>query len=221
MNVLQEKVRVKFTFEEISRDCKDERKIELELIAKLEKYSTSSFLNSVWILDKNHNKIEDNRISFKNLLKRNKVYIRLVKLYALILLERGKASLVSLTYDFNTFFTFLEEYKINLLQVKISTFSVFENWLFKKENINKNSKKKVFLIIQDFFHIMYGHSKISKIDGVKNIENPFKSEVSDSYRVIEESILFEYDEYFKNNSLKLHHRIVYWLLRLYESDLMI
>lgn len=215
MNAILNEIKIKTIFEERIELNDDERSAELELIEKLSKYSSSSFLNSVWVLDKNHNKIENERISFKVIINADKIYVDLIKLFILILLERGKKSFNTLTYDFKLLYIFMEVNKINLLQFNISTFAVFENWLIRNNKINDNTRTRIYQSVQNFFHIMYGHSKIAKINGVKNLENPFKSLDSDFYREIEENILFKYDKYFKNVNLTLHHRIVYWLLRLY------
>lgn len=202
---------------------KSENDAELGLINKLHKYTNDSFLKSVWCLDVNTNKIEPTRISFRTLNKYGNIYTKLSKLYAIILLERGKTALSDLPSNLNVFFEFLNNKNINLLQCDSSTMIIFEEWLNdQSDRFKESTKKRFYNTVKNFFNLLYGHSKISKIDGISALENPYRDTNNERYKEIDSDILKKYDEYFQRNDVKLFDKAIYWILRLYgvrPSDL--
>lgn len=209
-------------YKELS-NSKNENAAELKLINNLPKYTNDSFLKSVWYLNLNTNKIEPIRISFRTLNKYGIIYTKLTKLYAIILLERGNTALNDLPSNLNVFFEFLNSKNINLLQCDSSTLIIFVEWLNDQDNRFKEStKKRLFNRAKSFFNLLYGHSKISKIDGVSAIENPYRDSSSERYKEIDLEVLKKYDEYFQRKDVKLFDKTIYWILRLYgirPSDL--
>ena len=209
-------VKIKTNFTRILNDNKDLKKAELNLIKKLEQYTTSSFLKSVWIMDQNNTKIDAVRVSFKPLSEFGYNMKYLVKLYSIILLERGRTTIGQFPGHIKIFFIFLCAKNINLLQCDIKIFIIFQYWLDNDYNkLTNNTKKAIFATMLNFFDLMYGHDKISKIDGVKSVENPYKSDDSERFKVIEDLVLEKLDNYFMSVSIKVRFRIAYWLLRLY------
>lgn len=200
-----------------------ENAAELGLIKRLGGYTKDSFLKSVWHLDLNTNKIEPVRISFRSLHKYGRIKLKLSKIYAILLLERGKTSISGLPSQLNVFFEFLEEKSINLLQCSSSTFIIFQLWLDEQtERFKESTKKQLYNTVKNFFSLLYGHSKVSKIDGVSALENPYKDLDSERHKEIALDVLEKYDEYFSKEEIKLFDRTIYWILRLYgvrPSDL--
>lgn len=196
---------------------------ELKLINKLHKYTNDSFLKSVWCLDVNTNKIEPTRISFKTLNKYGVINTKLTKLYAIILLERGKTAIGYLPSNLNVFFEFLSSKNINLLQCNSSTLIIFEEWLNNQsDRFQESTKKRFYNTVKSFFSLLYGHSKISKIDGITALENPYRDSNNERHKVIESAVLEKYDEYFQRKNVALFDKTIYWILRLYgirPSDL--
>lgn len=209
-------------YKELS-NSKNENDAELKLINNLHKYTNDSFLKSAWCLDVNTNKIEPPRISFRTLNKYGIIYTKLSKLYAVILLERGKTAISDVPSNLNVFFEFLNSKNINLLQCDSSTLIIFKEWLNEQDNRFKESTKKRFYnTVKSFFNLLYGHSKVSKIDGVSALENPYRDSNSERYKEIDSEVLEKYDEYFQRKDVKLFDKTIYWILRLYgvrPSDL--
>jgi len=214
---------IKTDFYKELEKSKCENDAELRLIKKLHKYTNDSFIKSVWCLDVNTNKIEPTRISFRTLNKYGIIHTKLSKLYAIILLERGKTAITDLPSNLNVFFEFLNSKNINLLQCDSSTLIIFEEWLNDQDNRFKESTKKRFYnTVKSFFNLLYGHSKISKIDGVIALENPYRDLDNERYKEINEDVLKKYDEYFQRKDVTLFDKTIYWILRLYgirPSDL--
>jgi site-specific recombinase XerD len=214
---------IKTDFYKELEKSKSENDAELRLMKNLYKYTNDSFLKSVWCLDVNTKKIEPVRISFRTLNKYGNIYTKLSKLYAIILLERGKTALSDLPSNLNVFFEFLNSKNINLLKCDSSTLIIFEEWLNEQDNRFKEStKKRLFNTVKSFFNLLYGHSKVSKIDGVLALENPYKDSNSERYKEIDSKVLEKYDEYFQRKEVKLFDKVIYWILRLYgvrPSDL--
>jgi hypothetical protein len=214
---------IKTDFYKELANSKSENAAELALINKLYKYTNDSFLKSVWHLDVNTKKIEPVRISFRTLNKYGNIYIKLSKLYAIISLARGKTAISDLPTYLNIFFEFLENKNINLLQCSAHTFIIFEDWLdAQSDRFKSSTKKRVYNIIKNFFNLLYGHSKISQIDGISALENRYQDSDDERYKEIDIGVLARYDEYFQKQDIKLFDKTIYWILRLYgvrPSDL--
>ncbi len=209
-------VKIKTNFARILNDNQDIKKAELNLINKLSIYTSSSFLKSVWIMDKNSTKIDNTRVSFKILAEFGYSMKYLVKLFTIILLERGRTSITQFPGQIKIFFLFLKYKNINLLQCDIKIFVMFQYWLDNEYNqLTSNTKKAIFATTLNFFDLMYGHTKIASIAGVKSIENPYKTVESERFKVIEDFVLEKLDNYFISKSIKVQFRIAYWILRLF------
>lgn len=212
----------KTSFQLVLEQTNEEKKAEDNLIASLSNYSSSSFHEDSWILNKRSDKAHPNRTAFRSFHRAGEKATIVVKLFAIVSLNRGHDSSRT-TRRLLKYFDFLLLNNISLKQVNKRTFGLYSFWIDEQKKdkgdpLNEPYKHKLFDSVLRFHQFLNGHSYISYIEGVEAIENPYDGKVSKSkYKVIDDYILVILDTHFNTNLTPLHYRVTYWLMRLYAT----
>jgi len=218
----QSKLIRKISFQRVLEQTKEEKKAEDSLIASLSNYTTSSFDADSWILDRRSNKAHPNRIAFSGFYSAGQKATHIIKLFVIVLLNRGHDSSRT-TRLLLKYFDFLLFNKINLKQIDKKIFGLYSFWIDEQkqtngEPLNEVYKHKLFDSVLRFHSLMNGHSHITYIKGVEAIENPYNRNSSDSkYKVIDDYTFKILDAHFNSDTTPLHFRAAYWIMRLYAT----
>lgn len=213
----------KFAFKTILEEQRNkEKEAEEQIITMLSKYSSSSFHEDSWILDKKSNKSHPDSLSYKyslNLLGTEGKYI--AKLFTVIVISNGGNQ--SIIRNLHKYFIYLSEENLNLLQIRKE---IFQHYMFYLDSLREKngellseSYKHALLKSALKFHtLMNGHSSLAFIQGIEAIENPYDRKSKDSkYKVIEDAILVKLDNIFSKEETLLFLRVAYWIMRLFGT----
>ncbi len=217
---VQSKLIRKVTFEKFLGQTQDEKQAEDKIIASLSEYSSSSFDAESWVMDKTTDKSHPDTVSFKRFCIMGEYSVRLVKLFMLVRYNRGNKEAIGVLYKY---FGFLNNKNMNLYQVNKKTFALYSYWIDQqvKNNGGLYSEAYKYMLLEialNFQSLMNGHSKISYIEGVKAIENPYdKRSRYSKYKVIDDETLEKLDGHFKSDESPLHFKVAYWIMRLYAT----
>ena len=215
------KFSLKITFAGLLKQEPNEKKVEEILIKKLSKYSSSSFADNSWIIDRGTDKSHSDRVRFHMFKEMGDKAVRLMKLFAIVLFERDN-SYMYMRY-LHKYIQFLSEENISLLQVNKKIFSYYSYWL---DSQNKEDGKGYASVYKNkllnsalMFHAyMNMHSSVAYIQGIKSIENHYiKTNESNKYKVIEKRILKKLDAYFMTDEAPIHIKVAYWIMRMYAT----
>ncbi len=212
----------KVTFQKLLHEqSHNEKKAEQKLISTLKKFSSSKFDNDSWVLDKRSNKSHPDTIAFKQFEKMGSKGKHLVKLFAIVGLNRGSGK--DLPKNLSNYFKFLDENKLNLHQIDKSLFAKYTYWLDQQLN-NQNElisdiyKHQLLASALQFHTLMNGHSFMGYVDGVEAIENPYDRRTKNSkYKVIDDDVLDKLDKHFDTKEAPLHIRVAYWIMRMFAT----
>ncbi len=217
----QSKFSMRVTFQGLLKQEPEEKKVEDMLIDKLSKYSSSSFSDDSWIIDKATDKAHSDRVTFHMFKEMGDRAVRLIKLFAIVLFERS-ASVDHVMY-LNKYTKFLLQENINFLQINKKIFSYYSHWLDsqKKEDGEDYAsvyKNKLLDSALTFHTYMNTHSSLAYIKGIETIENHYnKDSDGPGYKVIDDNVLEKLDTHFMSDESPLHIRVAYWIMRMYAT----
>lgn len=175
------------------------------------------FENDIWVCDKLKDSPSKSSklytLYFKAIPYR---YKKIVKYFALIEENVKIGSLINEVSMLKRFLYFLEYY-CNAIELKnvdkriINNFEIYLN----KSNLSKQTKRATWYSIYKFFNSLYGFEDMPKNIPINRI-GPWtmtKKDLKVDKRYIPKYVIDQLDELFKNESLPLYYRVIYWLMR--------
>ena len=175
------------------------------------------FEDDIWVCEKRlrgaHERLRNVSIYFSKIPGE---YKAMAKYFAVIRLLQG-VSISSICHDIqyiSKFLRFLQDEDERLDQVNVLTASRFKKFL-DGEGLAEKTRAGIWNAAKKFLSQMNGYDGIS-------LKNPFGSRVYDyenlhDYKYIPDYVAKQLDRVFMSDSIALHLRCVYWLLRLIPS----
>lgn len=174
-----------------------------------------SFEDDIWRCEKRLKNVSHNRthvsISFRKVPEK---YKEMVKYFALIRLINGVSvyTMICRTRNIGIFLRFLDGAELS--EIDVFTASRFKTFL-DSENYTERTRYTIWQAIGIFLSAMNGY------DGV-SFRNPFYKNYYEiggtlNYKYIPDNVAKQLDRTFMDESIPLHLRAVYWILRLIPS----
>lgn len=207
---------------------KDKKKIKIEKIKSIlaTLSSESDFKDNTWRFDlyyKTYNSNKSTRTAYFVSIPTE--YLEIVKLVTLLYSTHSVVAAGDFPAKIKHFFQFCKENDIKLKDVNLKVFNLFEKYINELKNkntqnlLNIDTRKKIWYMTKLFLSSINWHEELPYIESLKYRKtlNLKKVDVSDSRPPIETSVLVKLDNYFLEDNIALHFKLVYWFLRLFPK----
>lgn len=186
--------------------------------------SESNFNDMEWVLDlrvKTNNTVKNKyTVYFKNIPL---VYQKTVKLFVLILSENSVSTAVDFPSKISHLFSFCKKNNLTLANFKLKHFILYEAYIntLKNERTGEiyhyDTRYRIWLLSKNFLSTFNCYKELPYIKSLKYRSHYLKkyNRADDNRKPISQESLYLLDKYFSDETISLHHRLAYWIIRMY------